>query len=97
MDPFISTELGHLLRSRSVDTLALTGYHTNWGLESAARSAFDRGYRVLLVSDCATAESPGAASYSEQRVFPRLGAVVTSDQLIRAVGAARQPALAAAG
>jgi hypothetical protein len=90
MDPFASTELDALLRSRGVDTLALTGFHTNWGLESAARSAFDRGYRVLLVSDCATADSAEAGRHCEERVFPRLGAVVNSDQLLRALGPVRE-------
>ncbi len=97
MDPFASTELDALLRSRGVDTLALTGYHTNWGLESAARSAFDRGYRVLLVSDCATADSPEAGGYCEQRVFPQLGSVVTADQLLQATRPARELTGAAAG
>ena len=96
MDPFASTELDAILRARGVDTLALTGYHTNWGLESAARSAFDRGYRVLLVSDCATADSPEAGSYCEQHVFPRLGSVVSADQLLQATRPARELSGAAA-
>lgn len=97
MDPFASTELDALLRSRGVDILALTGFHTNWGLESAARSAFDRGYQVLLVSDCATADSAEAGRHCEERVFPRLGAVVNSDQLLRSMGPVRDPTAAGAG
>ncbi len=85
MDPFLSTELDDLLRARGVDTLALSGFHTNWGLESAARSAFDRGYRVLLVSDCAAADSPEAQRHCEERVFPFLGAVVNSGQLLHSI------------
>ncbi len=90
MDPFLSTELDDLLRARGVDTLALTGHHTNWALESAARSAFDRGYRVLLVSDCAAADSPGAQRHCEELVFPRLGAVVNSGQLLPPIDTVRE-------
>ena len=97
MDRFASTELDTLLRSRGVDTLALTGFHTNWGLESAARSAFDRGYQVLLVSDCATADGAEAGRHCEELGFPRLGAVVNSDQLLRSMGPVRDPTAAGAG
>lgn len=85
LDPFASTELDALLRARGIDSLALTGHHTNWGLESAARSAYDRGYRVLLVSDCAQADTPEAQRHCEQLVFPRLGSVVTSAELLRSL------------
>ncbi len=90
LDAFQSTELDRLLRANRIEYLAFTGFHTNWCLESSARSAYDRGYRVILVSDCSASDSPEEQSHSERYIFPRIGQVLTGSQLLAAV----QPELA---
>ncbi len=52
---FASTGIDSLLRGMGIDHLAITGISTNMCVESTAREAADRGYRVTLVEDaCAT-------------------------------------------
>lgn len=47
-DAFHGTPLEDALRATRADTLVLAGVATNVCVESTARAAFDRGYRVIL-------------------------------------------------
>jgi ureidoacrylate peracid hydrolase len=51
-DAFLRTSLEEDLRSRGVDTVVITGVITNCCVDSTARSAFMRGFDVLVVEDC---------------------------------------------
>src|SRR5512146_523629 len=52
LDAFHSTALDYLLRANEIEYVAFTGSHTNGGVESSARSAYEKGYRVSGVGDC---------------------------------------------
>ncbi len=41
LDAFHSTSLNYLLRADEIETVAFTGFHTNWCVESSARSSYD--------------------------------------------------------
>ncbi|MHB9287904.1 cysteine hydrolase family protein [Halobacteriales archaeon Cl-PHB] len=84
-DAFTGTPLEHYLRSEGVSTVVLCGFSTNVCVESTARSAHERGFDVVAVSDCCaagTAEAHEAALANVDRV---LGAAVTSDELAAAL------------
>jgi len=49
---FYNTALESLLRARGIEHLILAGVSTNHAIESAARDAHDRDYRVTVLSDC---------------------------------------------
>ena len=55
---FANSSLDLLLRSRGIDTLLLTGVATNITVEGTARHASDLGYRVIVLSDCTSSDSP---------------------------------------
>lgn len=57
LDTFASTNLDFILRSKSIDTVLLTGFLTNCCVESTMRSAYENGYRVFTVTDCMAATS----------------------------------------
>ena len=50
-DPFYNTGLEDMLKKLNVKTLILTGVMTHLCVESAARSAFVRGFEVIIPSD----------------------------------------------
>ena len=59
---FSGTGLGDELHARGIETLLIAGYMTHNCVDSSARSAFHRGYRVGIVANaCATRDLPGAA------------------------------------
>ena len=58
ISPFSSTALDQLLRNMGVENLLIAGLLTNVAVESTARSAGDRGYNPIVVSDACAAYSP---------------------------------------
>ncbi|MDR1994388.1 cysteine hydrolase family protein [Azonexus sp.] len=58
---FADTGLAEVLQRGAIDTLLIAGYLTHNCVDSTARDAFHRGYRVGIVADaCATRDLPGA-------------------------------------
>ncbi len=83
---FYGTDLDLQLRRRGVDTILLGGIATNFGVESTARDAWERAYRVVFVEDVMTSVTAEAHQFSVSTVFPRLGRVRTYQQVIAALG-----------
>ncbi len=85
LDAFHSTAINYLLRANEIEYVAFCGFHTNWCVESSARSAYDNGYRVLVISDCTATDTQREQDYAEQVIFPRIGKVLTSDEFLNAL------------
>jgi nicotinamidase-related amidase len=86
---FYGTELELQLRRRGVRTLVLGGISTNFGVESTARDAFERGYDLVLVEDAMAGMSAEAHHFSVTTIFPRFGLVRSTEQVLAALGAGR--------
>lgn len=92
---FTGTDLDDWLCERAIDTVAIVGYMTQNCVESTARDAAHRGYRVEFLVDAAgtLALENGAGSVSAQALHEavavvlqsRFAAVVTTDEWCRAV------------
>ncbi|HUE43718.1 MAG TPA: isochorismatase family protein [Candidatus Sulfotelmatobacter sp.] len=80
---FIGTDLDAYLRSRNVTQVFITGISTSVGVESTARSAYDHGYNVVLVTDAMT--TPDAHRHSIDSVFPRIAETCTTAQALSAL------------
>ncbi|WP_374967798.1 isochorismatase family protein [Terrabacter sp. BE26] len=72
----------------------LTSVATTAGVESTARCAHELGFNVVLVSDAMTDRSAAAHDHSVAHVFPRIGEVTTTAELLAALP---QPAPVASG
>jgi nicotinamidase-related amidase len=79
---FIGTRLDAVLRERGVTQIVLGGIATSIGVESTARSAYDSGYHVVLVADAMTDRDPESHRNSLERLFPRLGEVTTTADVL---------------
>lgn len=85
LDAFHSTALNYLLRANEIEYVAFAGFHTNWCVESSARSAYDLGYRVLVIKDCTATDTQREQDYAEEVIFPRIGKVMTADEFLAAL------------
>jgi nicotinamidase-related amidase len=85
LDAFHSTALDYLLRANEIENAVFAGFHTNWCVESSARSAYDKGYRVTVLSDCTATDTEEEQSYAERLIFPKIGKVMTSDEFLASV------------
>lgn len=79
---FLGTSLDQTLRERGVTQVFLTGIATSNGVEATARSAYDLGYNLVLVTDAITDRDPEAHRYSVEKVFPRISEVDTTDNVL---------------
>lgn len=79
---FYGTELDQLLRRRGIDTLLLGGIATNFGVESTARAAFDRSYRLVFAEDAMSSMDGEAHHFACSHIFPKMGRVRSTRALI---------------
>jgi nicotinamidase-related amidase len=90
---FYDTNLELLLRRQGVDTIMITGIHTNVCCETTAREAMVRDFRVFFLSDgTTTVDSEGLTR--EEKMRATLGVmrssfaqVLTVDEMIQKIQA----------
>ena len=80
---FIGTSLHEYLQQRNVTQIFLAGIATTIGVESTARSAFDYGYNVVMVVDAMTDRDGDAHRNSVEKIFPRLGEVEVTENVLQ--------------
>ena len=82
---FYGTELDLELRRRGITTMVLCGIATNIGVESTARFAFEYGYHQIFAEDAMSALSPEEHTHTASKVFPRIGLVRKTDEILGAL------------
>jgi nicotinamidase-related amidase len=70
------------LRRRGVAAIVLCGIATEFGVESTARDAYERGYELIFASDAMTGRSAEGHANAIERIFPRLGRVRGTEEII---------------
>ncbi|HEY5035701.1 MAG TPA: isochorismatase family protein [Chthoniobacterales bacterium] len=79
---FYGTELDLQLRRRGVRTIVLAGIATNYGVESTARAAYERGYEQIFVEDAMTTQNAEAHRLALEHVFKRMGRIVETEAVL---------------
>jgi nicotinamidase-related amidase len=79
---FTRTPLQDQLHQRGVTQVFLAGVATSFGVESTARSAFDCGYNVVLVTDAMTDRDADSHRHSLEKIFPRIGETETAENVL---------------
>jgi nicotinamidase-related amidase len=82
LDAFATTNLDFVLRSREIETVVLGGFLTNCCVESTMRSAYEKGYDVITLTDCTAATSPEEQASATTRDYPMFSVPMTSDQVV---------------
>ena len=85
---FHETGLDQHLKDLGVTQVVLCGIATSIGVESTARYASEHGYHVVLVEDAMTDLDHDAHVHSLTKIFPRLGEVTDTAEVLKAVKAA---------
>mmetsp|Transcript_7936 Transcript_7936/g.27867 ORF Transcript_7936/g.27867 Transcript_7936/m.27867 type:complete len:242 (-) Transcript_7936:760-1485(-) len=57
LDAFPGSDLGAQLEARGVETVAIAGFLTNCCVESTMRTAYERGYNTVTITDCCASTS----------------------------------------
>jgi nicotinamidase-related amidase len=82
---FYGTNLEQQLRRRGIKTIILGGIATNMGVESTARAAHDQGYELVFAEDAMSSMSTEFHQFPVQNIFPIMGRVRSSDEIITAL------------
>jgi nicotinamidase-related amidase len=82
LDAFASTNLDFILRSRGITTIALAGFLTNCCVESTMRSAYERGYDVITLTDCTATLSEDEQRFAIEKNFPMFSHPMTHDTFL---------------
>jgi nicotinamidase-related amidase len=81
---FYATDLDQQLRRRGIRTIVLGGVATNFGVESTARAAFDRGYELVFAENAMSSISAEAHHFSVNSLFPLMGRVRSVEEIVKA-------------
>ncbi len=79
---FGQTDLEQKLRQDGIKTIVLGGLVTNFGVESTARQAVAQGFDVVFVEDACSAIDPNAQQFAFTNIFPLLGRVRTTKEVV---------------
>ncbi|WP_074182686.1 hydrolase, partial [Enterobacter hormaechei] len=82
---FYGTDLELQLRRRGIDTIILCGISTNIGVESTARNAWELGFNLVIAEDACSAASADQHQCSMTHIFPRIGRVRSTDEILSAL------------
>ena len=81
---FYGTDLDLQLRRRRLATIVICGIATEFGVESTARDAYERGYELIFAEDAMIGMTAESHLNSVERIFPRLGRVRSTDAIVAA-------------
>lgn len=82
---FYGTELDMQLRRRGIKTIVIGGIATNFGVESTARDAFERGYDLVFVEDAMSSMTKEHHDFSVTKIFPRIGRIRSTEAVKKAL------------
>ena len=92
LDTFATTNLDFILRSREIETVMLGGFLTNCCVESTMRSAYEKGYDVITLTDCTAATSADEQKAATAQDYPMFSQPMTSTEAIGALHGAAEVA-----
>ena len=86
--PFSNTAIDIMLREMGRDSLVLMGVATSGCVLSTVRWAADINYKLTVVSDACDDSDPEVHRVLTEKLFPRQGTVMTTQEFLQALGAA---------
>lgn len=79
---FSNTSLGQVLADRQIKDVLVAGMVTSLCIDSTGRAAYERGYKVTIVSDCTSSRTKIEHDFFCSTVFPLYGRAATSDEIL---------------
>ncbi len=79
---FINTNLDEVLKERGITDVVIAGAVTSICIDSTGRSAHEKGYRVIILSDCTSARTVFEQGFYTTTIFPLYAEVMTHTELL---------------
>jgi len=85
MDCFIGTNLQEKLEAHGITTIVLGGFLTNAGVESTMRTAYEKGFNVIALTDGTACCSEGEQSASINHTYKMFSIPMTCEEALRVI------------
>ncbi|NTW42701.1 MAG: cysteine hydrolase [Cellulomonadaceae bacterium] len=85
LDAFGSTNLDFILRSKGITTVVLAGFLTNCCVESTMRSAYEKGFEVITLTDAVGATSSAEHANAITYDYPMFSKPTTVEEYVGAL------------
>jgi nicotinamidase-related amidase len=82
LNAFSNTDLDDLLKRRGISTVVLAGCKTSLCIDSTGRSAYEKGYKVSVLSDCTAGSDDFEHKFYCEKIFPLYAEVIDHEQLL---------------
>ena len=79
---FFQTHLELQLRCRGIKTIVIAGGSSDVGIVSTVFAARDLDFGIVVVRDCCYSHRDGNNDFLMNRIFPRMGRVMTAEQAV---------------
>jgi nicotinamidase-related amidase len=79
---FINTNLNEILKEKGITDVVLAGAVTSICIDSTGRSAHEKGYHVIILSDCTSARTVFEQGFYCSSIFPLYAEVMTHTELL---------------
>jgi len=88
LNAFSNTDLDNLFQQRGISHVVFGGVVTSICVDSTGRSAYDRGYKVSILSDCTSGRTTFEQDFYCESVFPLYAEVIDHVQFLQGLGIA---------
>jgi nicotinamidase-related amidase len=85
LNAFSNTQLDDILQRRNIINIVLAGVVTSICIDSTGRSASERGYKVIILSDCTSGRTEFEQKYYCDEIFPLYAEVINHIQLLNRI------------
>ncbi len=82
LNAFINTSLDKTLKKHHIDEVIIAGTVASICIDSTGRSAFEKGYKVSMLSDCISSRSVFEKDFYFENVFPLYSKTIHSSELL---------------
>ena len=82
LNAFSNTELDQVFQQRGITNVVVAGVVTSICVDSTGRSAFERGYKVSILSDCTSGRTTFEQDFYCETVFPLYAEVLNHNQFL---------------
>ena len=86
LNAFSRTKLNETLQSHNIKNVVFAGAVTSICIDSTGRSAFEKGYNVIQLSDCTSARTQVEQDFYCNIVFPIYSKVMSFRDLLKELG-----------
>lgn len=91
LNAFSNTQLDGVLRARKIKDVAVCGVVASICIDSTGRGAFERGYRVSLLSDCISGRTRVEEEFYLAKIYPLYARVMSGGEFLSMIASGNCP------